>query len=142
MEARLNRQSDAEDRLIRYLVFADEPQMTLTRHNASDCRGRPYARWFETKGKRTPNGNSLREFDLTKRLFKNRLSYLVNTPLFDQLPEDVRERLLRRLWRGLTYDEPEEAFRHLEKDERARIIGIVRATKKNLPRFWLPSLTR
>ena len=138
MEARLNRRSDAEDRLIRYLLFADEPPMTLTHLESRDCRARTYARWFEAKGKRAPNGDSLRELELTKRLFKNRLSYLVHTPLFDQLPEDARVRLLRRLWRGLTYDEPEEAFRHLEKDERARIIGIVRATKKNLPRYWLP----
>ena len=138
METRLNRRSDAEDRLIRYLVFSDEPPMKLTRPDASDCRRRQYARWFEAKGKRASNGDSLREFDLTNRLFKNRLSYLVNTPLFDQLPDDARERLLRRLWQGLTHDEPEQAFRHLEKDERARIIGIVRATKNNLPRYWLP----
>lgn len=138
MEARLNRRSDAEDRLIRYLVFADEPPINLTSQDAKACRARPYARWFEAAGKRAPNGDSLREFDLTKRLFKNRLSYLVNTPLFDQLPEDTRERLLQRLWRGLTYDEPEEAFRHLQRDERARIIGIVRSTKMNLPPFWLP----
>lgn len=138
MEARLNRRSDAEDRLIRYLVFADEPPIKLALQDARDCRARPYARWFEVAGKRAPNGDSLRNLDLTKRLFKNRLSYLVNTPLFDQLPEDTRGRLLRRLWRGLTYDEPEESFRHLEKDERARIIGIVRSTKKNLPPCWLP----
>lgn len=138
LEARLNRKSDAEDRLIRYLVFADEPALNLTRKAAQACRERPYATWFEGTAKRTADGASLRQFDLTKRLFRNRLSYLVNTPLFDGLPSETRKRLLLRLWRGLTHIEPKEAFRHLERDEKARIIKIVRATKENLPAPWLP----
>jgi hypothetical protein len=137
MEARLNRHSDAQDRLVRYLVFADEPELNISSADAIALRKTAYARWFQTRGTIDGSPGSLREFDLTRRLFRNRLSYLMNTPLFDGLPEATRNKLLTRIWHGLTKEQPEEAFRHLGAEERKRIVAIVRAQKRNLPAVWL-----
>jgi len=137
MEARLNRNSDALDRLVRYLLFADEPELSISKADAIALRKTPYASWFQIQDGAVGSPSSLRELDLTRRLFRNRLSYLVNTPLFDGLPVTTRSRLLIRIWNGLTDEQPEEAFRHLEVEERKRIVNIVRATKQNLPAVWL-----
>lgn len=136
LEARLNRQSDAEDRLIRYLVFADEPKLNLSQSQAKACRERPYSQWFMRQGVAVGSAGSLRDLDLTNRVFRNRLSYLISTPLFSGLPATTQCRLLTRLWRGLSLETPEDAFRHLESEERQRIITIVRETIPDLPAVW------
>jgi hypothetical protein len=136
MEARLNRHSDAQDRLIRYLVFADEPELKVSESAAMALRGTPYATWFQNSGAKDAEAGSLRELDLSRHVFRNRLSFLITTSLFDGLPGVTRSRILTRIWHGLTDQQPEEAFRHLRSDERKRIEEIVRATLANLPEVW------
>lgn len=136
MEARLNRHSDAQDRLIRYLVFADEPRLKVSKSAALALRGTAYATWFQKSGVDDTEAGSLRELDLSRYAFRNRLSFLITTSLFDGLPGATRSRLLTRIWHGLTDELPEDAFRHLKGDERKRIEEIVRATMANLPEAW------
>ncbi|MDA0591569.1 MAG: hypothetical protein O3C17_26645 [Planctomycetota bacterium] len=136
MEARLNRHSDAQDRLVRYLVFADEPELNISTADAIALRRTAYASWFQTHGGSVRSPGSLRELDLSRRLFRNRLSYLINTPLFDGLPEATRSELLTRIWHGLSDEQPEEAFRHLAAEERKQILSIVRATRQDVPAVW------
>ena len=81
VESRLNRRSDVEQRLVRYLLFLDEPPLTDTITGTSG-----YARWFAERGPCDSNGRSLRQFDLKTRLFKYRLSYLIYSPSFNNLP--------------------------------------------------------
>ncbi len=136
-EARLQRRSDAEDRLLRYFVFADEPELSVPPSFADQARAAsPYLKWFEQQGPRDSAGRSLRQFDLSGRLFRYRLSWLVGHPLLEQLPADCRTRLLDRLWHGLTDATPEPAFDHLEPAERRDIREIVAATIPALPDVW------
>lgn len=130
-EHRLNRRSDAEDRLLRYLVFADEPPLTAPLAGTSG-----FARWFEQRGPKDEQGRSLREFDLRTRVFRYRLSCLIYSPAFDGLPGEVKSRLYQRLYAGLTAETPPADFRHLPLDERQAIVKIVRATKCDLPPGW------
>ena len=136
MECRLNRYSDAQDRLLRYLVFADEAALEIDRVETRRLLRTPYAKWFQSM--KVPSGqpDALRELQLRDRVFRNRLSFLVNTPLFDGLPDEVRDRLLTRLWHGLTDDHPEKMFAHLEAAERKRIVQFLLATKAGLPSPW------
>lgn len=137
MEARLSRRSDVEERLVRYLTFADEaPLLVDAEEAAMTIKESPYAQWFSRQGPRDTAGRSLRDFVLTDRLFKYRLSYLIQTRLFDSLPEGCRNRVLKRLWKGLTGRKPNEKFEHFHADERSGIIAIVRETVPNLPECW------
>lgn len=137
LEARLNRRSDVEADLIRYLVFADEPALELSRADAeSVLANSKFAASFVKRGPRDSKENSLREFSLVGRVFKHRLSYLIHSRMFDELPTDCRARLLERLWMGLATESGDEDFGHLGNTERRSIIAIVRATVSRLPQCW------
>lgn len=136
-EARLQRRSDAEDRLLRYFVFADEPELPVPATFADEARrSSPFLKWFEQQGPRDSAGRSLRQFDLSRRVFRHRLSWLVGHASFEGLPADCRSRLLDRLWHGLTDEKPEPAFVHLKLAERQAIREIVAATIPALLAEW------
>jgi len=130
-ETRLNRTSDAEERLLRYLLFVDEAPLTFPVTGTSG-----YRKWFEQQGPFDSHGRSLRQFDLKTRLFKYRLSYLIYSPLFDGLPKQVKARLYKRLWDILTGESPQAPFNTIPKAERRAIVEILRDTKRNLPSYW------
>lgn len=137
LESRLNRRSDVEDELIRYLVFADEPPLNLTSSESSAVlKNSEFAAQFENRGPRDAKGNSLRQFSLVESVFRYRLSFLIYSRLFDELTVACRERLLCRLWHGLTSESREAAFAHLGQNERKAIVEIVRATVPRLPACW------
>jgi hypothetical protein len=71
----------------------------------------------------------LRDFDLTRRLFRYPLSYVIHSPAFDALPSDVKSAFYGRLNAVLTGADSSEDFAHLAADERAAILEILRATK-------------
>lgn len=130
-EARFGKRSDAVDRLIRYLVFAEEAPLPDPITGSTD-----FATWFQDRGKTDSQGRSLRDWNLKTRLFQYRLSYLIATPLFDGLPEKTKQRIYRRLWVGLSAEEPPEPFRHLPAKERRAILEITRELKDDLPAEW------
>lgn len=137
LESRLNRCSDVETQLVRYMVFADEPSLNLTPLLASSVLSDSgFAKTFVQRGPRDSTGNSLRDLSLAGRVFKHRLSFLVQSRLFDDLPDECRSRLLERLWAGLNSKSDDEHFRHLKEDERQSIIAIVHATVPRLPECW------
>jgi hypothetical protein len=78
----------------------------------------------------------LRDFDLTRRLFRYPLSYLVYSPTFDALPDDVRGRLYRRLYDILSGRERPPAFTRLSPADGQAALEILRATKPGLPPYW------
>lgn len=136
-ESRFNRRSDVEDRLLRYLLFVDEAPLTAPVAGTSG-----FEAWFPKQGARDAKGRSLRQFDLKTRLFRYRLSYLVQTTMFERLPGEVKTRLYRRLWDALTTGKlPKgkalsEAVLEIPNGERRAIIGILRSTQPELPRYW------
>ncbi len=130
-EERLGRRSDAEDRLLRYLVFADEAPLSSPVRGTSGFR-----REFEASGKADKSGRSLRQMDLSTRLFRWRLSYLVETRQFRELPSAVRTRLLQRLHTALTGAGEPDLVRHMPPEERRAIIEILKATRPELTRGW------
>ena len=63
---------------------------------------------------------------LYKRLFRYRCSYMIYSTAFQNLPPQVRDRVLERLREVLTSEEREEKFSHLKSSECQRILGILR----------------
>ena len=91
---------------------------------------------FEGKGPRSSEGDSLRDFRLYGRLFKNRCSYMIYSKSFESLPEAVRERVLTRLWEVMSGEDDSEEYDYLGGSEKKRILEIVGETVKGLPGCW------
>ncbi|GAB4147811.1 MAG: hypothetical protein Tsb009_21200 [Planctomycetaceae bacterium] len=130
-ESRFHRKSDAESQLLRYLLFVDEPKLIAPVTGTS-----AFAKIFPRKGPRDKQGRSLRDFDLKTRLFKYRLSFLIQTKAFLGLPEDVKTRLYRQLWEILTGVNRSSDYRHLSNAERLAIRTILVETQPELPAYW------
>jgi hypothetical protein len=91
---------------------------------------------FSARGPADRKGRSLRQFDLTHRLFKYPCSYLIYSPQFDGLPAAAREYIYRRLLEVLSGKDQSAAFKNLSLDDRQAILQILRETKAGLPEAW------
>ncbi|MDA0329628.1 MAG: hypothetical protein O2958_11535 [Gemmatimonadetes bacterium] len=80
---------------------------------------------FEARGPRDDQGRSLRDLDLTTRLFRYPLSYLIYSESFAALPDVARRYVYRRLYEVLTDSTPGPAYAHLTDTDRRAILGIL-----------------
>ena len=116
------------DDLIPYMTFGNEAQLQEPVKGVST-----FAKTFADRGPRDPKGRGLRDFDLTRRLFRYPVSYMIYSATLDSLPTKARERIYRKLYDVLTG--PKEIAR-FTKEERQAAVEIVHATKSNLPDYW------
>lgn len=123
--------ANATETLLRYLLFTDEAQLDGAVKGTS-----PFAEEFAKQGPRDPQGRSLREFELTRRMFKYPCSYMIYSEAFDALPELARDRIYRRLWEVLTGKDTTKTYARLSDEDRRAVREILRTTKKGLPQFW------
>jgi hypothetical protein len=130
-ESTARRVDAAAEQLVKYLLFCDEVKLTDPIKGTS-----AFTEEFPKAGPRDRKGRSLRDFDLTTRLFKYPCSYLIYSPAFDGLPASVRERVYRRLWDVLTSKEPANEYSHLSTADRQAIQEILIDTKAGLPEYW------
>jgi hypothetical protein len=125
---------DAANDLVDYLLFVDEAPFVGPIQGSSG-----FAESFARQGPRDPDGRSLREFDLRTRLFKYPCSYMIYTPAFDALPASAREAVFSRMWEVLSGREKRAPYAaRLSAADRAAIVQILRATKKDLPSYFQP----
>jgi hypothetical protein len=94
-----------------------------------------FDRWFEAQGPRDPRGRSLRELDLTKRLFRYPLSYMVYSVGFDGLPHYAQDYVFRRLAEILTGHDQSARYSQLSAADRAAALQILTATKPQFASF-------
>lgn len=123
---RKDRLSLVADRLVSYMLFADEAKMRDPISGVST-----FATTFPGRGPRDKQGRSLRDFDLKTRLFRYPLSYMIYSDLFDALPAGAKERIYQGLYAAL-----QENNFYLSAADRRAIVEIVRDTKPNLPQYW------
>jgi len=72
------------------------------------------------------DGESLAEFRLYGRIFKNRCSYMVYSDAFKGMPDGLKHKVIARMKRVLAGEE--EGFDYLKKSERERIEKILGET--------------
>jgi hypothetical protein len=112
------------ERLLRMMLFVDAVEYT------APISGEPkFVEQFASRAVRDPQGRSLRDFDLTRRLFRYPLSYVIDSPAFDALPAQPKSLFYRRLHEVLSGADTSEDFAHLSAADRAAITEILRATK-------------
>ncbi len=108
-------QADA-DELTRYLLFSDEvlfPGQSIRGDTSSS-----YRRDFMRGADRDQNGASLKELDLSTRLFRHRCSYLVHSAQFQALPPALRDRVLDRIRAAIRETNPDTTLARIDADER------------------------
>jgi hypothetical protein len=91
-----------------------------------------FANEFTARGKQDSAGRSLREFNLETRLFEYPCSYLIHSPAFTKLPDEVRRPILGRLNDILSGKDTAPEFDHLSPAMRQDLTEILRDT---MPEF-------
>lgn len=106
--------------VVRQLLF--QAEAPLSDSVAGTSR---FSREFSARGPRDRQGRSLREFDLTRRMFRYPCSYLVYSEAFQALPEVARSAIYRRIGQILTANDLPDDFAHLSSVDRAAIHEIL-----------------
>ena len=117
--------------LVEYLLFSEETPLTHKIQGTS-----PFAVDFQAQGPRDKQGRSLRDLDLTRRMFKVPCSYLVYSPSFSNLPKEAKDYVFSRLREILAGRDSGDKFKHLSPEDRKAICEILTET---LPGFAEPS---
>jgi hypothetical protein len=130
-ESASRRIDNAAEALLKYLLFADEALLEGPVKGTST-----FARDFAARGPKDRKGRSLRDLDLTRRMFRYPCSYLIYSEAFDALPAPARDRIYRRLWEVLSGADQTPLYARLTAPDRTAIREILTETKKDLPDFW------
>lgn len=120
----LERVRSEAERLVETLLFCGEAR--LPREGIQGDA--EFAREFAAKAPRSRDGRSLKDLDLSTRLFRHRCSYMIHTPAFAALPEPLKSRVLSRLREILVAGEGGERYQHLAPEERQQIVSILADT--------------
>jgi len=130
-ESAHRRINNAVEALLKYTLFADEALLD------APVQGAPaFSKEFQERGPRDHTGRSLRELDMTRRMFKYPCSFLIYSEAFDALPKVASERFYRRLWEVLTGVDQTPVYARLTSADRKAIKEILLDTKHNLPDYW------
>jgi hypothetical protein len=130
---------EAAREVVDYMLFVDEPPLP------NPIRGSTaFAERFAASGPRDPKGRSLRDFDLSTRMFRHPLSYMIDSPQFDALPASARNAIYARLWNVLSGKDRSKEYARLTAADRGAIVEILRATRPGLPDYFIiqPSMSR
>lgn len=123
LESTTRRIHDAGDKLVDALLLVDEAPLTATIRGTSH-----FAEIFTAQAPRDSLGRSLRDLDLSRRLFQYPCSYLIQSESFAALPDDVRTYVWERLKAVLSGADESPKFAHLSAQDRQAISEILRAT--------------
>ena len=114
--------------MVECLLASGEAQWTEPINGTSG-----FAEEFTRGGPRDPQGRSLRELDLGRRLFKYPCSYLIYSRSFQALPAEAKKYVFHRLEEVLGGTDPKKKFTHLSAEDRQAIAEILIATLPELP---------
>ncbi|PHS17434.1 MAG: hypothetical protein COA78_03025 [Blastopirellula sp.] len=122
--------NNAAEEVIKYLLFCEEIELE------AEIKGtNSFAKDFTTKGLKDSKNRSLREFDLTTRMFKYPCSYLIHSESFDSQPVDLKKRIYFRLNEILSNKDSTQPFQHLSPDARKAIREILSETKPEYKKY-------
>src|SRR5262245_36390912 len=111
------------DKVADYMLFVGEPALIDPVKGVST-----FTRTFTERGPRDKKGRSLRDFDLTRRLFRYPLSYMVYSDVFANLKPTVRSKILQRVAQILTTEVADPKYAFLSAEDRRAILEIASDT--------------
>jgi len=127
---------EAAAEVVDYMLFVGEPPIGDAIRGSSGFRER-----FEQQGPFDRRGRSLRQLDLRNRLMRYPLSYMIYSPLFEEMPAAARDAIYRRLWQVLSGEGRDPRYKHLSLENRQAIVEILIGTKKDLPSYFSQPLS-
>jgi hypothetical protein len=116
-----------------HVLFIDEAPLLAPVHGTSG-----FAERFAGAGAKDPQGRSLREFDLTRRLFRYPCSYMIYGDAFEALPSSAKDAFYERLWAVLSGKDTDKRYRAFAEADRRAVVEILLATKQGLPSYIQP----
>lgn len=119
------------EQLVEYLLFTNEAPLKEPVKGTSG-----FAEEFAARGPRDHQGRSLRDFDLSRRIFRYPCSYLIYSDDFDGIPEPAKSYIWRRLYEVLSGKDQSPAFASLSEADRKAIYEILTATKPGFADQW------
>jgi hypothetical protein len=120
--------------VVDYMLFVDEAPIPAPIRGSTG-----FAERFAAEGPRDGQGRSLRQLDLSTRLFRYPLSYMIYSPLFDALPPPAREAIYARLFAVLSGNDRAKEYARLTAVDRSAILEILRSTRTGLPAYFTPA---
>ncbi len=124
------------EQLLRYLLFANEAPLPGGSSKQRVGASSSFAKEFAARGPRDSKGRSLRDLDLTTRIFRYPCSYLVYSDSFAALPEPAKTYVYHRLLEVLSGQEQSQDFARLTATDRQAVLEILLDTQHGLPREW------
>ncbi len=119
--------------LVDYFLFIDEAPLPTKIEGSSG-----FAEKFSEQAPRDSKGRSLRQLDLTSRLFRYPCSYLIYSDAFEALPAKMKDAIYTHLADILSGAEKNPRYARLSKSDRQSILEILRETKPTLPATFNP----
>jgi hypothetical protein len=116
---------------LQYLLFTEEAPLTNPVKGSA-----AFVKEFGAQGPKDPKGRSLRDLDLTTRMFKYPCSYLIYSDAFNALQPEVKAMIFARLHQILTGGDQSEKFKTLTQKDRQAILEILQSTIPDLPESW------
>jgi hypothetical protein len=110
--------------LVRTLLLVDEAPLSDTIAGTSG-----FAERFTGLGPFDAHGRSLRQFDLTRRLFRYPCSYVIYSEAFNALPDMSKTSIYQRLREVLGGTDRSGVFVYLSAADREAILEILESTK-------------
>jgi hypothetical protein len=123
---------DSVEQVVDYLLFVDEAPIRSRIEGSTT-----FAADFSARSPRDARGRSLYQLDLERRLLRHPCSYMIYSEQFNRLPAPARDAVYARMWAILSGAEDDEKYRHLSAADRRAIVEILRATKRDLPSYFL-----
>jgi hypothetical protein len=120
-------EESSAEAVVRALLFIGAAPLAAPIQGSSQ-----FAADFTRAGPRDRQGRSLRDLDLTHRLLKYPLSYLIYSEGFDGMPARVKAIVSRRLTEILLGKEDRREFATLTTADRQAILEILQDTKPGL----------
>ncbi len=115
---------DAAEKIVEWFLFTGEAPQGPDGVEGNE----EFQRQFQSTIPHTVAGESLADFQLNTRLFKNRCSYMVYSDAFRDLPAPVKNRVIVRLRNVFETTIADDKHPEIKLPERQRIARILRET--------------
>ena len=127
LESTTRRIQTAGDRLVEALLFSGEAKILEPISGTSG-----FAAEFSGTGPRDSQGRSLRDLDLTSRMFRFPCSYLIYSDSFRAMPREMQSYVWNRIGEVLAGNDTSGKFAHLSPADRKAITEILQATPEEM----------
>jgi hypothetical protein len=115
---------EAVDDLVDYFLFVDEAPLPAHIKGSAG-----FAEKFSARGPRDGKGRSLRDLQLQTRLMRYPLSYMIYSPGFKGLPDEVKAAVYARIDEVLSGRDKRPKYAHLTAADRVAVAEILAATR-------------